>query len=228
MPGEGAGRGEHRWPAAASVVVALLLYGLLPSAFLPIVRYAVIAVSAVLLIVLIAINPLRLQRQTPTFRVASIVLTVVLALANFVALVQLIYLLIFASSDDSGTLLLAAAQVWATNVIVFALIYWELDRGGPVTRSTAKRTDLPDADIRFPQDEDADTVVEVARGSSVKSNWTAGYVDYLYFSLSNAMAFSPPDAMPLSARSKLLVGTQALAAFVILVFVIARAVSLLG
>ena len=48
MPGEGAGRGEHRWPAAASVVVALLLYGLLPSAFLPIVRYAVIAVSVVL------------------------------------------------------------------------------------------------------------------------------------------------------------------------------------
>ena len=97
-----------------------------------------------------------------------------------------------------------------------------------MVRALAKRSDLPAADIRFPQDEDADTVVEVAKGSSVKSNWTAGFVDYLYFSASNTMAFSPPDAMPLTARMKLLVGFQALGAFIILVLVIARAVSLLG
>lgn len=225
---EGDGRAEHRWPAVASIIVALVLYALLPSSFLPGVRYAVVGVCVVLLVPMIITNPVRMKSETPFSRWLSIGLTVLLVVANTVALVQLIVQLVQAKSDQSGTLLLAAAQVWVTHVIVYALIFWEMDRGGPVTRSLVKRTDLPNADIRFPQDEDADTVVEVARGSSVKSNWTAGFVDYLYFSLSNTMAFSPPDAMPLTARAKILVGLQALGGFVILVLVIARAVSLLG
>jgi len=225
---EGKGRGEHRWPAVASVVVALALYALLPSSFFPPLRYGVVAVCLVLLVPMIIINPVRMVSQTTVSRWLSIGLTVLLAAANHVALVQLIIQLVGAKSDQDGSLLIAAAQVWGTHIIVYSLIYWEMDRGGPVTRALTKRADLPDADIRFPQDEDADTVVEVARGSSVKSNWTAGFVDYLYFSASNTMAFSPPDAMPLTARAKLLVGFQALGGFVILVLVIARAVSLLG
>ena len=69
---------------------------------------------------------------------------------------------------------------------------------------------------------------EVARESSKRSGWTPNFIDYLYFSLANCMAFSPPDAVPLSARMKILVGLQALAAFVVLVLVIARAVALRG
>lgn len=221
-------RTEHRWPAVGAVVVALLLYALLPSSFLPAVRYTVVAACLVLLIPVVLINPLRMTRQARLSRTLSIILTVVLAVANHVALVQLIIELVNAESDKDGSLLLAAAQVWTTNVIVYALIYWEMDRGGPVVRTTTARKELPVADIRFPQDEDHDAVDEVARGSSAASDWTAGFVDYAYFSLSNAMAFSPPDAMPLSARAKILVGMQALAGYIILVLVIARAVSLLG
>ncbi|MDF1480219.1 hypothetical protein PYV02_14120 [Leifsonia sp. H3M29-4] len=225
---EGQGRPEHRWPAVASILVALTLYALLPSSFLPTLRYAVVAVCLALLVPMVVINPVRMRTQTPWSRWLAIGLTVLLAVANTVALVQLIVQLVTAKSDQDGTLLLAAAQVWATHVIVFALIYWEMDRGGPVVRTLTARKELPDADIRFPQDEDHDAVIEVARGSSANSNWTAGFVDYLYFSASNTMAFSPPDAMPLTARAKILVGLQALGAFVILVLVIARAVSLLG
>lgn len=226
--GEGKGRPEHRWPAVASIVVALGLYALLPSDFLPALRITVVGVCAALLIPLVVINPVRMTTQNALSRTLSIGLTALLAVANAVALVQLVIMLVRAESDADGTLLIATAQVWTTHVIVFALIFWEMDRGGPVVRVLAARSKLPDADIRFPQDEDGDAVIEVARGSSKKSNWTAGYVDYLYFSLSNTMAFSPPDAMPLTARAKLLVGTQALAGFVLLVLVIARAVSLLG
>jgi hypothetical protein len=226
--GTGEGRAEHRWPAVASVIVALTLYALLPSSFLPGLRYGVIAVCVALLIPIVFINPVRLKTQTRWSRWLSISLTALLAVANTVALVQLVIQLVQAKSDEDGTLLLAAAQVWSTHVIVFALIYWEMDRGGPVIRATAKRADLPLADIRFPQDEDHDAVDEVAAGSSAKSNWTAGFVDYLYYSAANTMAFSPPDAMPLTARAKILVGLQALGGFVILVLVIARAVSLLG
>lgn len=221
-------RTEHRWPAVGAIAVALVLYALLPSDFLLGIRVGVVVLCVLLLVPVVLINPVRMTTQTPWSRRASVTLTIVLAVANHVALVQLIVALLRAKSDADGTLLLAATQVWATHVIVYALIYWELDRGGPVVRSTAPRRDLPQADIRFPQDEDADAVLEVARGSSEKANWTASFIDYLYFSLSNTMAFSPPDAMPLSTRMKVLVGLQALAGFVVLVLVIARAVSLLG
>jgi hypothetical protein len=221
-------RAEHRWPAVGAILVALTLYALLPSSFLWPVRVAVIAICVLLLIPVIAINPVRLNKQTTWSRRASVAGTIVLAIANHVALGQLVVQLVEAKSDADGTLLLAATQVWVTHVIVYALIYWEMDRGGPVVRSTAKRADLPLADVRFPQDEDHDAISEVAAGSSVKSNWTASFVDYAYFSITNTMAFAPPDAMPLRARTKILVGLQSFGGFVILVLVIARAVSLLG
>jgi hypothetical protein len=221
-------RAEHRWPAVGAILVALTLYALLPSSFFLQLRIGVIAICILLLIPVIAINPVRFTTQTVWSRRASIAGTVVLAVANHVALAQLVTQLVQAKSDADGTLLLAATQVWITHVIVYALIYWEMDRGGPVIRTTAKRADLPLADIRFPQDEDHDAVTEVAAGSSTNVNWTASFVDYAYFSLSNTMAFSPPDAMPLRARTKILVGLQAFGGFVILVLVIARAVSLLG
>lgn len=221
-------RGEHRWPAVGAILVALTLYALLPSSFFLPVRIAVIAICVLLLIPVVAINPVRFNRQTTWSRRASVAGTIVLAVANHIALVQLVIQLVQAKSDADGTLLLAATQVWITHVIVYALIYWEMDRGGPVVRSTAKRADLPLADVRFPQDEDHDAIAEVAAGSSQKVNWTASFVDYAYFSLTNTMAFAPPDAMPLRARTKILVGLQSFGGFVILVLVIARAVSLLG
>lgn len=221
-------RAEHRWPAVAAVVVALVLYGLLPSGFTPWVRYAVVALCALLLIPLILLNPLRLRKQTAWSRRASTALAAVLALANLGALVELVIAMLDTEQDSTARILLAATQVWGTHVIAFALLYWELDRGGPVVRALAKREDMPRADIRFPQDTDKDAVTEVAEWSAQRSGWTANFVDYLYFSLSNCMAFSPPDAVPLSTRIKLLVGFQAFGAYVILVLVIARAVALLG
>ena len=221
-------RAEHRWPAAIALIVALALYATLPSSFFPPLRYVVVAIGVLLLIPLFAVNPVRLHRETRLSRWASVGQTLLLLLANQVALIQLIIELVTAVKSDGPTLLLAALQVWVTNVIVFALLYWELDRGGPVSRTQEKRANLPVADFRFPQDEDHDAVSEVAARSSVKLNWTASFVDYLYFSASNSMAFSPTDSMPLSHRAKILMLMESFAGFVILALVIARAVSLLG
>ncbi len=85
------------------------------------------------------------------------------------------------SSVKSGSdLLLAALQVWVTNVIAFGLIYWELDRGDPVARTQLPRHKIPLADIRFSHDEDRDTVVEVSKGSSANADWMPTFVDYFY------------------------------------------------
>jgi uncharacterized membrane protein len=225
---ERAARAEHRWPAILALLVALTLYALLPSSFLPELRYTAAAIGALLLIPLIAVNPTHFTRQKTWSRRLSVGQVLFLGAANQVALVQLVIELIHSGKSDGPSLLLAALQVWITNVILYALIYWELDRGGPVVRTTAPRRELPHADFRFPQDEDHDAIEEVSARSSAKSDWTPSFIDYLYFSLSNSMAFSPTDSMPLSHRAKALMGLESFAGFVILALVIARAVSLLG
>jgi hypothetical protein len=220
---------ESRWPASIAVLAALGLYAVVPSSIPIAARLCVSAAGILLLIPALAANPLHPSRQKSWSRPLALGLTILLVMANEVDLVMLIARLTQpASSGEASPLLVAAAQVWVANVIAFAVMFWELDRGGPVTRAQRRRGDLPEADFRFPQDEDADTVAEVAAGSSEQSGWTANFVDYLYFSLSNAMAFSPPDAVPLLNRTKILVGLEALGAYVLLVLVIARTVSLLG
>jgi hypothetical protein len=220
-------KGENRLPPAAAVVVAGALYALLPESLLFAPRLIVPALELVLLVALVVHNPRRLTRQTRWSRLVSLALAAVVTVTNLVALGLLVADLV-RSSPGGATLLLAALQVWATNVLAFALLYWELDRGGPVSRTQLPRERLPLADFRFTQDETADTVVEVAAGSSEKSDWIPRFVDYLYLSTTNSSAFSPTDTMPLSSRAKVLMGVQATAALLTSLLVIARAVGALG
>lgn len=221
-------RGESRVPPAIAVLVAAALYGVLPEPLLVGPRFLIPGLELALLVVLIATNPWRMTRQTRWSRAASLVLAGLVAVSNLVTLVLLVAVLV-SDQDTAGTsLLLAALQVWATNVIAFGLIYWELDRGGPVARTQKAREELPLADFRFTQDETQDTVVEVAAGSSVKADWISTFVDYLYLSTTNSSAFSPTDTMPLTSRAKILMGVQATAALVTSLLVIARAVGALG
>jgi hypothetical protein len=153
-----------------------------------------------------------------------VALAAVVVLSNLTALGLLVADLVTAKASEPGPLLLAGLQVWATNVIGFALIYWELDRGGPVSRARRTRDALPRADWRFSQDENDDTVTEVSAGSSSRSGWIPVFVDYLYVSLTNSSAFSPTDTMPLTSRAKLLMGAQATAALLVTLIIVARAV----
>ncbi|WP_423920758.1 hypothetical protein ACPEEZ_14865 [Frigoribacterium sp. 2-23] len=219
---------ELRWPVVLAVLVALALYGALPSQFPAWMRIGVVVVGLVMLVSVTVINPIRLNRETRLSRALSVALALVLVVANQVALVILIVILTTQRHPDGPADLLAALQVWITNIVAFGLLFWELDRGGPVARRVDHRRDLPRADFRFPQDEDGDTVIEVARGSSAKSDWVPAFVDYAYLSLTNSMAYSPTDVMPLTSRVKALMGLQSAASFVMVALVIARAVSLLG
>ncbi|MDI5963410.1 hypothetical protein [Streptantibioticus silvisoli] len=220
-------RGEPRLPAVLAVLVAVLLYLALPQRLLIAPRYLLPALEVLLLVPLIAINPRRLTRQTRASRTLSLALVLIIAASNLVALGILIHELVSAQVKDGHSLLTAALQVWLTNVIVFGLAYWELDRGGPVSRTQTSREDLPLADFRFSQDENDDAVQEVADGSSGRSDWVPTLVDYLYVSVTNSTAFSPTDTMPLSTRAKLMMSVQSVAALLTSLLVIARAVSIL-
>jgi hypothetical protein len=219
--------GENRLPPACAVVAALVVYALLPESVLFTGRLVTPAVEVLLLIALLVTNPRRMTRETRLSRLASITLAGVVIVTNLVSLALLVSELSKAA-PSGGNLLLAAMQLWVTNVIGFGLLFWELDRGGPVNRRRVRRDEMPDADWRFSQDENDDTVHEVSRTASKTSGWVPIFVDYLYVSVTNSSAFSPTDTMPLTSRAKVLMAVQASAALVTSLLVVARAVGSLG
>jgi uncharacterized membrane protein len=222
-------RAEHRWPAVLALLIALTLYAMLPNSVLPLwLRLTVVGIGLGLLVPVLILNPHRMRRQTEWSRWLSVGQALILMAVNQYAMVHLIIQLVTAKESNGPSLLVAAVQVWVANVIAFALVYWELDRGGPVSRRHDKRSELPYADFRFPQDEDADAITEVAARSSEKMDWAPSFMDYLYFSGTNSMAFSPTDTMPLSHRAKALMLTESFGGFVMLALVIAHAVGQLG
>ena len=101
-------------------------------------------------------------------------------------------------------------------MVVFALVLWELDRGGPHARSVGHGRS---ADLLFPQ---------MTLDDPAQRAWSPSFVDYLYVSFTNSTAFSPTDAMPLSARVKLVMLAQELLSFVTVGLVVARAVNILA
>jgi hypothetical protein len=220
-------RGEARLPAALAVLAAVALYAALPGSLLPLGRYVVPVLELLLLAPLLAFNPRRFTRETTVTRALSIALVGLIGAANLVSLGYLVHALVGGGVKDGTALLTASLQVWLTNIIVFGLLFWEMDRGGPVARTQRPRDQLPLADFRFSQDENHDAVSEVAKGSSITAAWVPVLMDYLYVSTTNSTAFSPTDTMPLSTRAKLLMSVESVAALVTSILVIARGVSLL-
>ena len=205
----------------------MALYLLLPNPLILGPRIVVPVLELALFIPLVLANPKRMTKETKPLRLVSIGLVLLIALANELALVLLVDQLVNSQTKQGAELLLGAAQVWVTNMLVFGLAFWELDRGGPVRRTRSPRSQVPPADFRFPQDEDHDAIDEVAAGSAAKSDWSPAFLDYFYVSVTNSSAFSPTDTMPLSHRAKMLMATESVSALMLSVIVIARGVSLL-
>ena len=111
--------------------------------------------------------------------------------------------------------MLAGVEIWITNVLLFTVWYWELDRGGPLARRLEV---LRAPDFLFPQ---------MTEGLLGGIDWRAGYIDYLYTSFTNATAFSPTDTMPLTPVAKLLMLGQSMASLITLGMVFARAINIL-
>jgi hypothetical protein len=151
-------------------------------------------------------------------REAALVLLGVIVVGNVVSVCVLVGALVTSKSDELGgtQLLVTTGVIWAANVIVFGLCYWDLDDGGPFERARHERKT---PDFRFPQDE----TPEVAR-----PDWNPRVWDYVFVALTSATAFSPTDTMPLTRTAKLIVGMEEFVSLVLIVLVTARAVSVLG
>lgn len=208
---------EPRWPASLAVAAALVLYVTLPDRLTIGPTWLIPTGEALLLVPLTVTSPYRNHDET-SGRLVSLALIGVINLANVVSLGLLISHYLVANRADGRHLIVAAIQVWITNVLVFALWYWELDRGGPGRRRHPRHRHPPD--FLFPQM--TASHLPGARG------WMPGFVDYLYVSFTNATAFSPTDTMPLSPTAKMLMLVESLASLVTVAVVAARAVNILG
>jgi hypothetical protein len=223
---EAGARAQGRREAAPAALVALLVLAVLAVVSwakgwellgLPWWIWLLLGIPALLLTIDLALT--FRGRGLVRSRTAALLLLGLLVLGNFTALAILVAGLVTTSTRDlgGGELLLTAFAIWSTNVVVFALLFWELDAGGPVARLQAPKRTTPD--FQFPQDENPQLAAK---------DWYPQAWDYAYLSLTNAIAFSPTDAMPLSLRAKATMGLESAISAVTVLLVAARAVNVLG
>lgn len=208
---------ESRWPVVIAIVAVIALQRAIPVQYTVVPRWPLIVLELLLLAVLLVLNPIRLTRSTTIGKSASLVLIAAITVDNTASAAILDYRILTGEiSNDAEILLGSGAAIYITNVIAFGIWYWELDRGGPFARREAAR---PYPDFLFPQMTDP---------RNAEPDWRPEFVDYLYVSFTNSVAFSPTDTMPLSRWAKLMMTVQALVATSTLALVIARAVNVLG
>ena len=138
------------------------------------------------------------------------------AAANLVGILLVILSLLTGGSEMTGGQLLASAVVvLVVNQISFGLIFWELDGGGPAQRAASGR---PTPDFQFPQDDNP---------KLASPGWAPGFWDYVYVALTNSIAFSPTDTMPLTYKAKLYMSFESMTSAITILVVAARAVNVL-
>ncbi len=204
------------WHVQLTVLLALLLQITLPDKFVAGPRFALPILEALLVISLFATSK-KIGLINPIFRkVNASTLILLIATANIFALQRLAHqLLIGGKVSDGHGLILTAVNIFFTNIIVFGLLYWEIDAGGPIKRLV---TDIRDRDFSFPQMQNPELA---------PINWRPNFIDYLYVSATNATAFSPTDTMPLTRLAKLFMLLQSLISLTTLALVASRAVNIL-
>jgi uncharacterized membrane protein len=177
--------------------------------------WLLLALPALLLMILLLAVPVA-ELSPGRVRNAGVALLGLLIAADAVAVGVLLAALASSSADSlsGGELLTHGAVIWLTNIITFGLLFWQLDEGGPRLRAERGRSD---PDFQFPQDAPAR-----------HDGWTPRLSDYLYVSLTNAIAVSPTDTMPLTRRAKALMAAESLISYAVVILVVARAVNALG
>jgi hypothetical protein len=221
-----------RWLVRGAVAVAVTLQLSLINDFAYGTRWLAPAVE---LILLVPLTVLSLRAETLAWRahtsqqwesatryrrfnlVLGVALVAIISLANARSLLLLVRALLAGTTHNGRALLLDALNIWATNVIVFSLWYWELDRGGP---SVDRRDHQGRSEFIFPHM----TLMPGTVGADAKP----GFVDYLFLSFNTSTAFSPTDTMPLTGRMKLLMMLEATVSLLTLALVAARAVNILA
>ena len=207
---------EPRWPMATAVLAATILFvgtphrGRIPG------WWAGPLLQLILLGVLIAQDPGRIDRRSPTLQRLMVALLVVMTVGTATSVTVLAVDILAGVQGVTATVLLGrGAAIWFENVILFSLWYWQFDRGGPAERAAG--TAVPPS-FAFPEN---------ATPELAPAGWRPAYPDYLYLAYTNATAFSPTDTLPVRRWAKLTMMVQSTLSLVIAILVLARAINIL-
>jgi hypothetical protein len=164
----------------------------------------------------------RVDKDHPVRRRVATGLIALVNVSNAADLYLLAHELLHKHISNGRALILSGVSIWLTNVLIFALWYWLLDRGGPANRARHPDPTTPEGhpDFIFPE-------MDGGQPYTPRS-WMPGFIDYLALALTTATAFSPSDTMPNSRRAKVLMSTQGLISLITLGLIISRAVGILG
>lgn len=207
---------ESRWPASIAFLLCGLAYLVLPDPLVVGPRWLVPALVVLPLIPLTLGSRHRHAAEPRWARATTFTLMAVLSVANVATVAVLVHRMLAGHVHDGRSLIYAAILVWLTNVVVFSLWFFEMDGGGPGARSLA---DQASRDFSYPQMQDP---------GIGRPGWMPVYFDYFYLSLTNASAFSPTDAMPITVRAKALMAVESLTSIITVVVVASRAVNILS
>ena len=210
---------EPRWPIAVAlasfIVVTVVLRVAEPERESLGPHWLTPAIEIALLLALIAANPAHVEGRARWLRPLSITLIGMLAAVAMLSTIVLISDLVTGAKvvQSATSLLASGALIWLGNALIFGLLYWELDSGGPLARYRRER-DHPD--FAFSQHLNPELA---------PPGWRPKYVDYLILGITTSTAFSPTDVMPMSAWAKLTMALQSLISLTVIGLVVARAVN---
>ncbi len=212
---------EPRLPVAFAVLVAVALQAVVPHnlAFKP--WWLLPSLELLLLVLIGGFRQTTIDRRSKVLRILGLSLVAASSLATAWSAVELVRTLLHGQGtsmeglESAGLLLRNGGAIWLTNVIVFALWYWEMDRGGPAERAcgTIKHCDFLFSQMTAPE--------------LVAKDWEPNFVDYFYLSFTNATAFSPTDTLPMSRWAKVIMMFQSAVSLATVALVIARAVNVI-
>ncbi len=210
-------RGEPRLPVVLTLLVAAAIPFLMPDQLVPGTHWLIPLVILILMVAMLVLDPGRIDRRSVHLHWLRLAILLVLALGSFYATAALTEALVKGSAaitNSPSQLLRTGGLVWLGLLITFGFLYWELDLGGPGERAHTRRQ-FPD--LAFPQDMNPNIAAP---------DWHPTFIDYLYLGLTNNLAFSPTDVMPLKHWAKLAMGLQSVASLLVIGLVIARAVNI--
>ena len=207
--------GEHRLQVSVIVAIVIALQFALPNNLSLSFQGWICALELLILIALLIVSPSRIEKHHLPSRIIGFTLTSVMTISNTASAFKLVSELISGGIGSATQLLASGGSIWLTNIAIFSLWFWDLDRGGPGARAEAKK-EWPD--FMFQQMSDP---------QYAPSDWHPKFFDYLYMSCTNASAFSPTDVLPLTRWAKLLMLLQSITSLVLVGLVVARAVNIL-
>jgi hypothetical protein len=211
---------DARWSAWIALFIVALLYEALPKAFYWGPSGLMIGLVTLLTLPMIILhwsgNPLMV-------RMLALSVNILITLYIIISVTRIVYAA-FEGQIGPKHLLVSSVILWITNILVFALWYWNLDAGGPHKRESPNFKGI--TAFLFPQKQIA--MMENPKIPESIENWEPKFIDYLFLAFNTSTAFSPTDTPILSRWAKCMGMTQALISLTIVMVLAARAINIIN